>query len=666
MKRLMIGLVLMPFLLGASVAVAKDVTLTLYVRAGGSRGPALAGASVTCKDAAGRSLSGVTGGGGFVTLTGTPGRWQFIASRAGYRSETWSQTITTACTRHAFLQPMAPPPLTPTPQPPAQPPTTQRQPTRAQTEARTREAPNAPAPAVPAAPTPVSPGRASGSGAGLDTLTPTLQWPAVPGAVSYAVGISKYPYGSSNLVWNPQSVTGTSVRVPAGILQPGMKYRWNMQARSAAGQLSPLSATLCFQTAVLPAPVPATPAAPPAPSVAAPPTPATPASSAPPTRSSPKEAPSAPASLAPAVATLRLHVRDGSATGPALQGVRVTGKDGAGEQFNQTTDAGGCATLAGAPGTWQLALSMDGYQGLAGTIAIRASARANLVLKPMPQTPQPAAQAAPPGVPGASQPPPSRGTVAAPEFDLSTSGNTSVVIRISCATSQATVRYTVDGRDPTWASPVLGNSSLTLRQSVVLKAKATKNGLADSDVSELRLNLLNVPVERQKGNSCFRTSALMVLGYYGVAVSDKEATTYLPDYNPVTVMGPTISDVAAALRTLSNGMVIGAVESTSESTWFADLRSEIVSGHPPIVRVNDYTKLNPKSSVRIGHFFVVRGVAESQVGGQGQVSRWVLYNDPLGGRFAELAYGGFQGAWSSISGSQGLTYRFIRTARVKP
>jgi len=394
MKRVMIALVLMP-LLGASVAVAKDVTLTLYVHAGSPTGPVLTGALVTCKDAAGKSLSGVTSGSGLVTLTGTPGTWQLIASKEGYRAETWSQAITAACTRHAFLQPMAPPPSAPAPQPPAQPPTPQRQPAPAQTEARTPAAPAAPAPApaAPAPPTLASPGGASEPGPVIGTLTPTLQWTAVPGATSYAVGISKYPYGTANLVWNPQVVTGTSLQVPAGVLLPGMKYRWNLQARSATGQLSPLSSTLYFQTAAPPTAAPAASAAVPTPAPAAQPPAATTAPSAPPTSPSPTGAPSAPAPQTPTVATLKLYVHAGSAAGSVLQGVRVTGKDGAGKQFNQTTDASGCATTAGAPGTWQLVLSMNGYQGLAGTIAITASGTAHLVLTPLPPALQPAAPA---------------------------------------------------------------------------------------------------------------------------------------------------------------------------------------------------------------------------------------------------------------------------------
>lgn len=99
----------------------------------------------------------------------------------------------------------------------------------------------------PAAPTPLSPGTSSEPGQEISTLTPTLQWSVVSGADYYALAISKYPYGSSNIVYNPQQVYGNSIQVPNGLLIFGEKYRWNMQAHNSAGW-SPISSTLYFST----------------------------------------------------------------------------------------------------------------------------------------------------------------------------------------------------------------------------------------------------------------------------------------------------------------------------------------------------------------------------------------------------------------------------------
>ena len=99
----------------------------------------------------------------------------------------------------------------------------------------------------PEPPRPISPGWTSEPGPVINTLTPTLRWEGVSNTDYYALGISEHPYGSSNLVYNPQKVYGTSRTVPSGSLEPDKKYRWNMQAHNNAGW-SEVSRTLYFQT----------------------------------------------------------------------------------------------------------------------------------------------------------------------------------------------------------------------------------------------------------------------------------------------------------------------------------------------------------------------------------------------------------------------------------
>ena len=62
----------------------------------------------------------------------------------------------------------------------------------------------------------------------------------MPNADHYALYISKYPYGSENLVFDSEEdygpIYGTSFDVlPDDILMDGEKYRWNMRAYNAAG-----------------------------------------------------------------------------------------------------------------------------------------------------------------------------------------------------------------------------------------------------------------------------------------------------------------------------------------------------------------------------------------------------------------------------------------------
>lgn len=58
----------------------------------------------------------------------------------------------------------------------------------------------------------------------------------------------------------------------------------------------------------------------------------------------------------------------------------------------------------------------------------------------------------------------------------------SVIVTISCDTSGATIRYTTDGSDPTSSSSQY-SSPLTLTSTTILKARAFKRGMTDSDVA---------------------------------------------------------------------------------------------------------------------------------------------------------------------------------------
>ncbi|HEX7608393.1 MAG TPA: amidase domain-containing protein [Candidatus Cryosericum sp.] len=83
----------------------------------------------------------------------------------------------------------------------------------------------------PAAPTPISP---SGT---IQTTTPTLTWTGVSGCDLYGLYISKEPYGSANVIYFNESVSGsaTALPLPSGYLQNGVNYRWNMRAHNSAG-----------------------------------------------------------------------------------------------------------------------------------------------------------------------------------------------------------------------------------------------------------------------------------------------------------------------------------------------------------------------------------------------------------------------------------------------
>lgn len=80
-----------------------DVTLTLYVHDGSASGPVIQGARVQGTDADGSSFNEYTNSSGYVTITGAPGTWSFTASKSGYNNNSWSQSITSTTTKHAYL-----------------------------------------------------------------------------------------------------------------------------------------------------------------------------------------------------------------------------------------------------------------------------------------------------------------------------------------------------------------------------------------------------------------------------------------------------------------------------------------------------------------------------------------------------------------------------------
>lgn len=104
---------------------------------------------------------------------------------------------------------------------------------------------------TPKPPTLVSPGSDSEPGQLIENLTPKMQWTSVPGADYYSLAISKYPYGSLNIIHNPTMVYGTSYTLPSGILEYGQKYRWNMRSHNTSGW-STFSDTWYFMTPLPP------------------------------------------------------------------------------------------------------------------------------------------------------------------------------------------------------------------------------------------------------------------------------------------------------------------------------------------------------------------------------------------------------------------------------
>ncbi len=338
--------------LGPVPPIAPTVTLTLYVHSGSAGGPLLSGALVTGSDGAGKTFSQTTGAGGYVTITGTAGTWQFTASKAGYNANSWNQSITATGQKDAFLSQSG------------------------VTLTLYVHDGSATGPLLSG----VRVTGTDGAGQAFDQTTGTGGFVTITGpAGTWQFNASKAGYSANS--WN-QSITATGQK-DAFLSQSGVTLTLYVHDGSATGPLlsgvrvtgtdgagqafDQTTGTGGFVTIT-----------------GAPGTWQFNASKAGYNGNSWNQSITATgqkdAFLTRSGVTLTLYVHDGSATGPLLSGVRVTGTDGAGQAFDQTTGTGGFVTITGAAGTWQLNASKAGYNGNSWNQSITATGQKDAFL----------------------------------------------------------------------------------------------------------------------------------------------------------------------------------------------------------------------------------------------------------------------------------------------
>ncbi len=80
------------------------VKLTLYVHEGSSNGPTVSGASISGYDAKNNYFSKTTNNSGYAEIEGVAGNWSFKVTKSGYKENKWNQSITSTCTKHAYIE----------------------------------------------------------------------------------------------------------------------------------------------------------------------------------------------------------------------------------------------------------------------------------------------------------------------------------------------------------------------------------------------------------------------------------------------------------------------------------------------------------------------------------------------------------------------------------
>lgn len=81
-------------------------------------------------------------------------------------------------------------------------------------------------------PSPLSPGTPSYTGYTISNNVPFFNWTIISGATTYKINISKEPYGASNIIHSANCIN-PPYQIPAGILQNGINYRWDVIAYSS-------------------------------------------------------------------------------------------------------------------------------------------------------------------------------------------------------------------------------------------------------------------------------------------------------------------------------------------------------------------------------------------------------------------------------------------------
>jgi alpha-tubulin suppressor-like RCC1 family protein len=101
--------------------------------------------------------------------------------------------------------------------------------------------------------------------------------------------------------------------------------------------------------------------------------------------------------------------------------------------------------------------------------------------------------------------------VATPTFSVA-SGTyaTTKSVTLSCYTAGATIRYTTDGTDPTVSSPAY-SAAIPINVSTVLKARAFKSGLPDSNVGRADYELKVSPVSVSPAGGTYSTTRSVTL-----------------------------------------------------------------------------------------------------------------------------------------------------------
>ncbi len=153
-------------------------------------------------------------------------------------------------------------------------------------------------------------------------------------------------------------------------------------------------------------------------------------------------------------------------------------------------------------------------------------------------------------------------TVATPTFDPAAGEVTSgTEVAISCATSGATIHYTVDGTDPTSSSATY-SSPIEITATTTIKAIAVKDGMADSEIASATYSVASAGSvtltanDITAGENTVQGTNNSVLAYRLGTGNNNGSLTFPAGYSSITF---TLAGFASGTRSFSitNGTING-------------------------------------------------------------------------------------------------------------
>lgn len=147
------------------------------------------------------------------------------------------------------------------------------------------------------------------------------------------------------------------------------------------------------------------------------------------------------------------------------------------------------------------------------------------------------------------------------------------VVTVSCETAGATIRFTMDGRDPTATDPIIANNGTLILGNYTLKARAFKTGITTSDVTSATYQLSGALTSAQVDGGAGRSILVRPDGLAWAWGSQ-------PGNNQFSVLSPVPPGTLTGIRSASAGgqQMVVATSTGAVYAWGSNLNGSVGDG----------------------------------------------------------------------------------------